>query len=324
MRELGWVSDTLWEDVARNCEYATFFHTPAWGRLFETAGLAVRRCARGFLLDDQRVAIVPAVETSIHLGGLMHGYAMTAANVYGGVISTRRLAQWEIESILSRLTGPRTIELTIVENPYAPFELPRPFLASNDFTHVLDLSAGIDQVLRGTSHGNRYSVKKAVKMGVKVRIAESLEDFKAYYAVYHDSLRRWGGSVTSRYPWQLFEAIREYAQSSEACRLWIAEVRGLVVAGALVFYWNGWHAVWWHGAGLESYFSYSPTNLLQSEIIRDAHGCGYRWYDFNPSGGHAGVVAFKESFGAARMRVKVSRWENPMYHVYRRLRRLIR
>ncbi len=60
------------------------------------------------------------------------------------------------------------------------------------------------------------------------------------------------------------------------------------------------HAVWFHrnhGAALEDYFTLRPVNLLLYEAIKHACEEGYAWFDFNPSGGHEGVRAFKRSFG---------------------------
>jgi lipid II:glycine glycyltransferase (peptidoglycan interpeptide bridge formation enzyme) len=57
--------------------------------------------------------------------------------------------------------------------------------------------------------------------------------------------------------------------------------------------------------------------LLYAQIIRDAHNQGYRYFDFNPSGGHEGVVHFKESFGAVRKYFNVQYWSsNPLYTFY--------
>jgi hypothetical protein len=48
-------------------------------------------------------------------------------------------------------------------------------------------------------------------------------------------------------------------------------------------------------------------NLLMAEAIRDASLRGYRWFDFNPSGGHAGVQDFKRRFGAIPLAAPVIR-----------------
>jgi lipid II:glycine glycyltransferase (peptidoglycan interpeptide bridge formation enzyme) len=78
----------------------------------------------------------------------------------------------------------------------------------------------------------------------------------------------------------------------------------LAIAGALCFYAQK-HAVYWHGAALQSHFSLRPVNLLMSEIIRHACEEGHQWFDLNPSGGHPGVKKFKESLGAQALKAPV-------------------
>ena len=35
-----------------------------------------------------------------------------------------------------------------------------------------------------------------------------------------------------------------------------------------------------------------------------------KYFDFNPSGGHEGVVRFKETFGTEKLTIKRWKWEN--------------
>jgi hypothetical protein len=162
-------------------------------------------------------------------------------------------------------------------------------------TRVLELTGGFDVVRRGYTKGAASAVAKALRHGVTVRIAAGVDDWCAYYRVYEDSLRRWGERASSRYGWELFDALQR--RGSPRIRLWLALHSGKIVAGALCFYAKR-HAVYWHGAALSDSFPMSPVNLLMNEAIRDACGRGYAWFDFNPSGGHEGVEAFKKHFGA--------------------------
>jgi len=95
-----------------------------------------------------------------------------------------------------------------------------------------------------------------------------------------------------------------FSCSSNNVRLWLAIFDDQVVAGALCFYAKK-HVVYWHGAALEKYFKHRPVNLLMYEAIKSACEEGYSWFDFNPSGGHEGVKAFKKSFGAKEMKSDV-------------------
>lgn len=75
-------------------------------------------------------------------------------------------------------------------------------------------------------------------------------------------------------------------------------------AGALGFYAKS-HVVYWRGAAYSDYFELRPVNLLMYEAIKHACENGYSWFDFNPSGGHEGVKAFKKSFGPTALRADI-------------------
>ena len=62
---------------------------------------------------------------------------------------------------------------------------------------------------------------------------------------------------------------------------------------------------------MEKYFKVRPTNLLMYEAIKDACDRGYAWFDFNPSGGHEGVEAFKKNFGAQALPAPVIQSTSP-------------
>lgn len=164
-----------------------------------------------------------------------------------------------------------------------------------DETHVLALDRDFDAILKTWNAGHRSGVKKAQKAGVTVRCAPTLDDWRAYYGVYEDSVRRWGENAHGRQSWALFEAM--YARKSAHIRLWLAEYQGAIISGIVCFY-APQHVVYWHGATLEAHFELGPSKLVMYEAIRHASENGYRWFDFNPSGGLDGVREFKRRFGA--------------------------
>ena len=131
-----------------------------------------------------------------------------------------------------------------------------------------------------------------------IRQADSLEDWQTYFRVYEDSLIRWGEDATSRYGWELFEAM--FRRNSPHIQLWVAMYEGKLVAGDICFYAKR-HVVAWHAAALEKFFHLRPVNLLRYEVIKNACEQGYSWYDLNPSGGHEGVKQFKKRLGAVSL-----------------------
>jgi lipid II:glycine glycyltransferase (peptidoglycan interpeptide bridge formation enzyme) len=161
------------------------------------------------------------------------------------------------------------------------------------------LTDDFESIYKLWSKGHKSAARKAQKAGVTADIAKSHESWKDYYSIYQDSLRRWGTSATSSYGWFLFKIL--YDQRSINIQLWLAKFEDKSIAGALCFYHRN-HVAYWHGASLSDYSQLRPTNLLMYEIIRDSCRRKAKWFDFNPSGGHDGVKAFKKSFGATSFR----------------------
>lgn len=301
-----------WWEVARSCPWATFFHTPLWHGLASRAFDAVEDASLEAETPGGTRLILPVARDGRDSPPAFATLRSTFAGCYGGVIADGPVEEEEERALHRSLPGWRTDRVALTGNPLRREGAPEPgdpFEGREDFTQILELEGrDFDDVVSGFSKGHASSMSRAEREGVTVREAESLEDYRAYFGAYEDSLRRWGEDATTRYPWRLFRRGFELSRKHpELIRLWLAEVEGSVAAGAWVFYWNG-HADYWHGAAYEEYFDHHPNQLLQAEILRDALARGIRYYDFNPSGGHEGVAAFKKHFGAGRWPLR--RWEH--------------
>lgn len=287
-------SETEWDDIWRRCETATYFHSREWAEIWRTYSRGgLRPAPRLVLFSDERQALLPLSYT--HVAGLLKDYLSGPCGTFGGWISVdplteahaRLLARYYRHSLGNYAWRLNPYDESLREAHVQPTRL--------EETHALNLSAGFDAVYRGWSSSHRTAASKAQRAGVTVRPAESLEDWRAYFEVYEDSLRRWGEHASSRYGWELFADL--HRRRSPWQRLWLAWHAGQVAAGALCFYARR-HAVYWHGATRESCFAVRPMNRVMYEAIRHACEGGYTWFDFNPSGLNEGVRAFKERFGA--------------------------
>lgn len=312
----------LWDQVVSQSEYATFFHTSTWAQILAQTYPHFQISTKGFVLHDGVVAIVPLMDISEQDRSFKWHESMFPG-VYGGAVAERHLTQAEISYIFQHLAKARTACIHVIGNPSTDYTLPSSYSRSLLCTHVLTLDKGYDAIFKNYSRGRKSSVKKARKMGVEIGVAETEEEFRSYYyEVYQDSLRRWEDNVLANYPYSLFEQI--YQRRSESMKLWVAKVDGEIVSGNLIFYHNR-HVVYWHGATRESYFSYRPGCLLMTEIIRDACQKGFRYYDFNPSGGLKGVETYKERFGAQRVHFYSYVWNhNRVHRAYHKTVTLVR
>jgi hypothetical protein len=295
-------SKERWLEVAKACPCATYFHTPYWYELFVPGQ---RHTAIEVNFDDGTSALLPVAGIR-RAGGLLTDHFSSPGCNYGGWLSESALSGEHVKILTRLLLSQKNLTFRV-----NPFDKSSALLASSmpagaairrqdDFTHTLDLTKGRDALLRGMSESHRRAIKHAVRGGVAVKAAESVDEWERYYGLYMDSVDRWksGGprrSPRSVYPPALFRRIRENRTGNEI--LWLATKDGEPVAGALLFYW-GRHAVYWHGASSSKRFHLRPNNLLHWEIIVDAAGRGCEVFDFNPSGGYDGVETFKSRFGA--------------------------
>lgn len=269
---------------------ATFFHGREWAQIWQRYR---KYCPvpRVVHFSDGRSAFLPLTR----YGDTLHS---SPACTYGGWLGDEKLtashSRLLVEFLLRR---PRNLFWRI--NPFDPLAegLRIPGIVS-DHTHVLDLDEGCERIFAGWAESYRRAARKAEKIGIAVRLAESESDWRQYFGLYCDSLNRWGARTTEVYGWEFFRILA--ASRSGRIRLWLAWHEGRAVSGALCLY-GPKHVSYWHGATLASYLPRHPVQLLFQEIIRDACSRSFRWLDLNPSGGLRGVEEFKSRLGAVRI-----------------------
>lgn len=285
-----------WDSYWLAAPFATFFESRHWANVWQHyRGGRARAEAHFVEFVDGKSAVVPTT-VEWRAGRMLRLTRMSPADTYGGWLSSASLDEEQI-SALYTLIKRELVNVRWVVNPFltgatAPRGLPAPAL----HTLSLDLAGGFDACRSRWSKGHKSAATKALREGVTVEIAEDAEDWRAYFGVYGDSLRRWGKRTTSQYTWPLFEALS--ATDSRYVRLWLARWKDVVIAGALCLY-HPRQVAYWHGAALERHFARRPTNLLIQEAIRDAVDRGATWFDLGPSGGHEGVEKFKRGFAPA-------------------------
>lgn len=319
MKVINEVSFDEWQQIADKCEYATFFHTPIWSKILVQTYPEMGIATKEFVFDDGTKVILPLISMRASKGLLRNYYSMFPG-VYGGVIAEREIMQEKINRIFEYLAGIRVANLSIMRNPLFSYDLPRKFEERGDFTQILKLDGNQEKLWTNYKYSCRKQINKAKRAGVTYRVASDINEWKEYYSIYQEALRRWGNKATSHYHFSLFENMCKARNPN--IKLWLVIFDGRIVGGNLNFYHNK-HCVEWHASFLRDYFKYGIRNFLVHNIILDANAKGYKYYDFNPSGGHEGTVRFKEAFGTERLPVKRWEWKNPFVKTIANVKRKI-
>lgn len=312
MQIKDWPDVPFWQESVQASSESTFFHTPLWHEIVVKTFKNYTIATKGFIFDDGSKAVLPLIQTKA--GGLLRGRSQLKASLsgcYGGVIAANKISEDRQNQIYDYITSLKA-NVSIGGNPFAAYTLPDTFKTKKVFTQLVSLTDA-DTLYRRLSKGAKYRLKQAQKKGVTVRTARTEEDIAAYFAIYQDTLKRWGDTALATYPEELFFTI--FRSDARAAKIWLAEKDGRIIAGAVRFYWN--HIVFsWHNASLKEFFDCAPNNMLLMETMKDALAKKYRWYDFAPSAGIEGVVSFKRSFGAEKREFMAGRWK------YSRLKRV--
>lgn len=303
-----------WDHAWRECDYATFFHSRHWLELFDAySGGAWRNDSRAVTFSDGTVAFVTLLRKP-RLRGLVATYETGPRGTYGGWLSADELGEDHARLLVETMRELGNV--TWYTNPYdANAGVIHAAATQPDVTDAMVFDGDFDALFRTWSKGHRAAVKQAQRSGIEVRVAEGVDDWKAYFGAYEDSLKRWGEAAHTPYRWDLFERLAKLPPS--LARLWLAVHEGRVVAGAVCFYARR-HVVYWHGSAYADYFKKRPVNLLVHAAARDACERGFRWFDFNPSGGLEGVRAFKTSFGTTEFACPTVKCETPLVRLLRR------
>ncbi len=258
-----------WMFFCNNCAEATFFHTPMWAGLFErTRPARFVSHARIVRFADGSSACLPMVAKR-HLHGLVRIACSMPADTYGGWLSLKRLSSGNERALLKYLSN--FPDLILRENPFMPVrELPGCMCVREDFTQCLDLSGGYDSAWERAQRPHRKAVRHARKCGVEVREACDGKDWEDYFAMYAASIARWrnrGLFTGVQYDEPFFNEIEQLDNTRR--KLFVAILDNRIVSGIICFYWQH-HAVAWHGAGFDEYFSSRPNNLLYDYAIQHA------------------------------------------------------
>jgi Acetyltransferase (GNAT) domain len=288
-------TDGEWDRAWRGSAAATYSMSRQWAQLW---------CehSRGYLepqpialeFPDGLQVVLPLAAARRYKGAVRHHF-MPAGGGYGGPLATQDLSDEHCRAVALYLRSLGNLDT--LSNPIDPrlWSLVDAEARCLQDTQLLRLDSTMAQIFSRWSKGAKSSTRKADRSGVSVRRAVGQGDWRAYFDVYQDTLRRWGDRATSNYPWPVFDALSR-ADAAEV-RLWLAEHGGRIISGAVCLHARC-HVSYWHGATLEEYFGLCPANAVMHAAIEDAVDSSRMWFDFGLSGGHEGVASFKRGFGA--------------------------
>ena len=141
----------------------------------------------------------------------------------------------------------------------------------------------------------RWAVGKAGREGVIVRVDDSDRGLDAFCHLNLLNKRRHGVPTL---PADFFRTMRQHMKSR--CRLYLAEVEGAIVAGAIGIRFKG-VVDYAYAASDPRYLQHYPNDALAWQAIEDSCKEGYRCFDFGKTDSdNVALAQFKKKWGAEK------------------------
>jgi hypothetical protein len=295
--------DEEWDRIWKSCDYAVYAQSREWAEIWSDYTKGMVYPAPQFIhFSDGKTALVPFSIRNF-AGGLLKKHVLSPAFCFGGWLSDDPLSEAHDELLTAYLLK-KVGNLLWLVNPFQKISTLGEIAGNRKpyETQVLNLTQGFEPIHKKWKKGAiARKARKAEKAGVEIRTASSAAEWKEFFGVYEDTLRRWGDSTGMRYDYKMTDIV--LSKNSPNIRLRIAVYENKIIAGNILFYAKR-HVEYAFGAALQEYFELRPVNLLMCECIKDCCEKGYSWFDFGSSFDFAtnqvaeGVLNFKKSFGA--------------------------
>ena len=150
----------------------------------------------------------------------------------------------------------------------------------------------------------KWAVKKASKLGVTVRPAETEVDLRHWYGAYLETMRH---NMIPPRPFRFFAALWKTLRPAERMRVLIAEhgeASGKKVIAGAVYLMFGRTVSYAYSGMLRQYGSMRANDAIQWHAINEACQTGFHLFDFGEvPEGHTELAKFKRKWGAEPTRL---------------------
>ncbi len=289
-----------WEIFLLKNNPAALFQSWDWGEVQLKSGNKVIRY--GWYQEDSLQAISQIVLVNAKRGVFLHirhGPVMqdNSTAAWDSVISFLRKLAREQHALFVRISplipDSADVQARLREYRFIPAAI---HAMDAELCWLLDVTPKEDELLKAMRKTTRYEVRKAQNLGVKIRISESVDDLKFFYALYEQTVSR-HKFIGHR---GITEEFSVFSSRNQAVLL-TGEYEGKILAAAIVLFY-GKQGIYHHGASVSS--KVPVSSLVQWEAIRLTKERGYPLYNFwgiaddaNEHHPWKGLSLFKKGFG---------------------------
>ena len=317
-------SEEEWDATWLRCGYSTYFHSREWANTWcRYSGGRIRPDPRTLIFSDGRRAVLP-VSVRQSRRALPKRFLSSPAGTFGGWLATEQLGDVHGEHLFSYVRR-ELRNITLIQNPFdaiAARLFTNHVLATSDFTQVIDYKVGLDVVfdtLRRNQILRKY--RQGVRAGLELVRVTDAPSIQRYSEIYVACQSRWADQATSEHRPELFQSLQIGSPNID---FWAVLKDGEMIAGGPFLKAGNFHVVSWLTLADPAFRTLKPYEFLYYTLIEHYGRAGFRFFDFNPSGGHEGVVKFKESFGALALPANILSLNSASWRAVRKVTSVMR
>jgi len=174
------------------------------------------------------------------------------------------------------------------------------------YTHDIDLANSEHELFSSLKDSNRRCIKKAVREGVSVQVAQTLDSLKSFYLLNCITRRRHG---LPPQPFVFFKNVFEYVISKNLGIVVEASYSNKVIASSIFFHF-GTSAIYKYGASDFVYQTLRPNNLVMWEAIKWYRDRGFTAMNLGRSDPNdQGLLQYKRAWGAKETAIHYYRYD---------------
>jgi hypothetical protein len=307
--EIDFRTDPRWQSFVEAHPNGSIYHHPRWLDVLEKEyghKIIALTCENGF---GQFRALLPLAYTKglpLHIGGESAARRLSSLprTPIGGPLSLDGLAAAVVlRAAIDRVKHDHGKRLQIKTHEVGLDKLADGLICKPwRLTYVLELPSRSEDLRLGNSRNRariRWAVNKATKERVRVRVAETKDELRAWYELYLHTMRR---NVVPPRPYRFFELLWNSMQPAGLMQLLLAEQFGdtekKLLAGSIFLMFGRMVSYTFNGARRED-FSLRPNDAILSFAIQKACRAGFRRFDFGEvPDRHARLAEFKSKWGS--------------------------
>ncbi|MGQ9609105.1 MAG: lipid II:glycine glycyltransferase FemX [bacterium] len=311
-----------WDQIILRCQYSEALHSSQW---CNALSLSFKQMTPLYLLikDNKHNIIgampcflfnpIPFIKTLLSMPWTLPGGPLffSSDDIFSAVLSVNK----KLDEISKKYHSYKTV-ITLPVNSHNDIHkglISSGYIIENkNFTHILDVREGYENVWNSYNKRVRGAIRKAIKSGVIVSEAKNEEDMEDFYKLYLSMMDKFNSTPK---PYSLFKLL----QTSSIAKLIAAYFEDKLIAGLLFIHFNKTVRLWVEASD-HNYLNYRPNNAIIDYIVRWACNNEYSFVDFGASPpDNNGLVAFKEEWRAEKVWFYTyarlySAWKNTLWH----------